>query len=124
MNKDFVLKSKEKLEEQKKSIEKELSKFAKKDNNLKGDWDTSYPNFENNSIFKSQQLEEAADEVEEYANLLPIEHSLETRLQKINSALSNIKEGKYGICKKCQKEISKERLEAYPEADLCSECQK
>jgi RNA polymerase-binding transcription factor DksA len=117
---------KERLEKERKTLEKELESFAKKDKALKGDWDTLFPNF------KVSNLEEEADEVEEYENLLPVERALETKLSQINSALEKIKQaakgeprqgrGKYGICEKCNKEISEERLEVIPETKTCGQC--
>ncbi|MFC1629944.1 TraR/DksA family transcriptional regulator [Patescibacteria group bacterium] len=108
------------LEKEKEKLENQLNSFAKKDKNQKGDWDTSFPHF--NKGVGSQGLEEAADEVEEYMNLLPIEANYELRLKAINSALEKIKKGKYGNCEKCEKPISQERLKAYPEAQLCVKC--
>jgi len=122
MNKELLKELKEKLEKQKEEIKAELGKFAKEDKNMKGDWDTKYP--EVNGGSGGQMLEDAADQVEEYANLLPVEHSLELRLKSIDSALEKIKKGKYGKCEKCEKKINEERLKVYPEAGSCSECQK
>jgi len=121
-NKEFLKELKAKLESSKKILISELEKFAKKDRNLKDDWDTKYP--KSNSGSGSQALEDAADEVEEYATLLPIEYSLELRLRDVNLALKKIKENKYGKCEKCGKDIRKERLKAYPEARFCSQCDK
>lgn len=45
------------------------------------------------------------------------------RLTMINNALDRIKQGKYGICLKCHKEIPRERLEAIPYAFMCIDCQ-
>ena len=120
MDKKNIAKLKEKLEEQKDSIRAELEKFAKEDKNLKGDWDTKYPIANNGS--GGQMMEDAADQVEEYATLLPIEHNLELRLQDINSALEKIKKGKYGKCENCNKNIPEERLNIYPEARKCGKC--
>jgi len=122
MNKKLLAELKEKLEKQKTSIEGQLEKFAKKDEKLKGDWDTQYP--KTNGGVGSQALEDAADQVEEYVNLLPIEHSLELRLQNINSALDKIKKDRYGKCEKCGKKIPEERLKIYPEARMCTKCEK
>lgn len=117
----FNLKKIEKeLKEKKILLEKELEKFATKNGNLKGDWDTKFPNFDRETT--SQALEEAADEVEEYVTNLPIEHSLEIRLRDIDLALQKIKKGKYGKCEKCSKPIPKERLKAFPEARFCLKC--
>ena len=40
-------------------------------------------------------------------------------LTEIDAALKRIEDGTYGICNACGKEISPERLEAYPWASLC-----
>jgi DnaK suppressor protein len=44
------------------------------------------------------------------------------RLQLIESALSRIENGKYGVCARCSKKIPRERLEAIPYALLCIDC--
>jgi len=44
------------------------------------------------------------------------------RLKLIDSALTRIKQGKYGSCIKCSKRIPQERLEALPYALMCVEC--
>ncbi|OHA64417.1 MAG: hypothetical protein A2842_00825 [Candidatus Wildermuthbacteria bacterium RIFCSPHIGHO2_01_FULL_48_25] len=104
------------LIEKKQRIEQELSQFANKDPKLKNDWDSRYPRVQEGG------LEEAASEVEQYSETLPVEHSLELQLQDVNAALERIEQGTYGKCENCKKEISKERLQALPEAKLCSEC--
>ena len=120
MFKPSLKKIKEELETQKKVIEEELQKFAKKDEKLKGDWDTKFPHSDSGT--GSQTLEDEAGEVEEYVTKLPIEYSLETRLRDINLALEKIKAGKYGKCEKCGRDIPKERLEVAPEARFCLKC--
>lgn len=119
----------EKLKKQKDILEKELSRFAKKDKNLKGDWDTKYPKA--NGATGGAALEDAADQVEAYANLLPIEYNMELRLQDINLALTKInpsagrqEKGKYGECENCGKNIDVERLKILPEARFCVKCDK
>lgn len=121
MEKKTLRELQEKLEKQRDNIRAELERFAKEDKNLKGDWDTKYP--QSNSGVGGQQLEEAADEVEEYTNLLPVEHNLELRLRDIELALEKIKNKKYGKCENCGKKIEEERLKIYPEARMCSKCQ-
>ena len=111
-----IEKYKEKLEKEKESLEKELQKFASKDKKLEGDWDTKYPEI-------GEGEDEAADEVEEYANMLPIEYKLETKLRDVKNALDKIEKGDYGKCEKCRKEISEARLEIYPEARTCGKCE-
>jgi DnaK suppressor protein len=122
MNKKILGELKEKLEKQKDVLEKELSRFAKKDKNLEGDWDTKYP--KSDGATGSSALEDAADQVEAYVNLLPVEHDMELRLQDVNLALEKIKKGNYGKCDNCGRDIDLERLKVYPEARFCVKCEK
>jgi len=122
MNNKLITTLKEKLESERDALEKELENFAQKDKTTKGDWDTIFP--KHNGGTGSQAMEDAAEEVEEYVTKLPIEFSLETRLGDINLALEKISKGKYGICEKCGKKISEERLKICPEARTCLNCQK
>jgi RNA polymerase-binding transcription factor DksA len=46
------------------------------------------------------------------------------KLNNIESALSKIENGNYGICEECQKQIDEERLDILPETNLCSDCAK
>ena len=122
MKKEILNELKKKLEKEKENLKAEIKRFAKKDTKLGGDWDTKYPHF--NEGAGSQRLEIAADEVEEYLNLLPVEANLELRLKSIHLALEKIKTGGYGKCEKCKKPIPLERLKVYPEAKFCMKCQK
>jgi DnaK suppressor protein len=114
MDKKLLKEFKEKLEKQKEILKRELSRFAKKDKKLEGDWDTVYPKA--GGATGSSALEDAADQVEAYANLLPVEHSMELRLQDVNLALKRIKKGEYDLCEKCKKSIDIKRLKVFPEA--------
>ena len=44
------------------------------------------------------------------------------RLRLIDNALDRIRQGKYGLCSKCGKEIPQARLEALPYALMCVSC--
>ena len=105
MEKEFLKKIQESLEQRKETIRKELGGFANESPETKKDWNARYPQFEGSG------LEDEADEVEEYESLLSIEKTLE-----------KIQKNSYGLCEKCGKEISKERLEVCPEAKWCSDC--
>lgn len=107
-----------KLESQKAELEKELASFAVEDKNMKGNWDAKRVSNEDSD------MEEKADEVEEYDNLLSLEHSLELKLKSVNAALEKIPAGNYGTCEKCGKSIEAERLQVAPEAKWCMECNK
>jgi DnaK suppressor protein len=43
-------------------------------------------------------------------------------LAKIDKALKRIDDGSFGICEKCEEEISSKRLEARPVTTLCIRC--
>jgi len=116
LTKEVVSRLAEQLRAKKEQLEKELSSFATKDPNLKGDWDSQYPRTPQGN------LEEAADEVEEYSTRLNLEFNLETQLKNVTSALEKVARGAYGVCEKCAGQISEERLKASPEARLCEKC--
>jgi DnaK suppressor protein len=49
----------------------------------------------------------------------------ESRLmEKIRRALEKLDEGNFGVCEKCGREISEERLKVRPMAVLCIRCKK
>ncbi|MDO8264845.1 MAG: TraR/DksA C4-type zinc finger protein [Candidatus Parcubacteria bacterium] len=123
LTKKFLEQQKEILEEEKESLREQLKSFATEDPKLKGDWDTRFPKHSSGGSGDSA-MEEAMDEVQEYATRLPLEHSLELKLRDVNTALEELKKGKYGICEKCKGKIEEKRLEAYPAARLCLKCQK
>ncbi len=116
MKKELLETLQKKLDKEKLAIEKELESFATQDKNIKGNWDAKRQNAEDTD------MEEKADEVEEYDNLLSLEHSLELKLKDVNLALEKISGGTYGKCEKCGKGIEEERLLACPEAKLCIKC--
>lgn len=116
MEQQLLEELKSQLQTKKQQLESQLSEFATKDPNLKDDWDTKYPRVPQGN------LEEAADEVEEYSTKLNVEFNLETQLKDVNAALERISQGTYGVCEKCKNPISMERLKASPEARLCQNC--
>jgi|SRR3989344_8306759 len=116
MDKKLIEELRGKLEENRQALEKELESFATEDKNLKGNWDAKRINAEDTD------MEEKADEVEEYDNKLSLEHSLELKLKDVNAALEKMANSGYGICEKCGKEVEGERLLVCPEAKLCMKC--
>jgi len=121
MKKEFIQKQKERLEQEKTLLEKELDSFAKKDPHLKGNWDSRFPEFDGSETGGSR-LEVAQDEVEEYLKRLPLEQTMESKLKNIERALEDIANNRYGKCEKCGKNIALKRLEIYPAAKYCVEC--
>jgi len=63
MKKEFLKKIEDKLKKEKVSVEALLKEFAKKDKELKGDWNTIYPSF--NGVSGGGVLEREADEFQE-----------------------------------------------------------
>lgn len=118
LSKKSLGEQKVKLEQEKIRLENELKNFAKPDSHIKGNWKTKFPDFG----IRTADLSGEEDQVEEYGATLPVEYILETRLQKINAALDRIKKNTYGICQKCRKKITMDRLKAEPEADMCMKC--
>ncbi len=96
-----------------------MATIASKDEKLKGDYDTRFPDFGT-----PQSTDESALEVTAYESALPLEYALELRLADINKALEKIKNGQYGQCEKCGESIDPKRLEVIPEAKYCIKHQK
>jgi len=112
---------KDQLKEEREEIVEELKTFAKEDDDIEGNWDSIYPDY-NQGDAGGEVKENEAMEVEEYSSRLPIEHSLELKLKAINLALKKMEEGNYGTCEKCNDPIDEERLKAYPSARTCVDC--
>ncbi|MCG0276964.1 MAG: TraR/DksA C4-type zinc finger protein [Thermanaeromonas sp.] len=55
---------------------------------------------------------------------LALRDNIIIQLKKIEDALASIRQGTYGRCQECGREIPLERLEAAPESTLCLECRK
>ena len=118
MTPEFIAQRKKDLEKKKREVEEQLKTFATKTSD--DNWQTSYPQI-------TDTPEDKVDEVEEYENLLPVEHSLEEDLRDINIALEKIEKGTYGKCENCgnpdcECEIAEERLTVLPEAKTCNVC--
>jgi DnaK suppressor protein len=117
MDKQTIEQFKKILLTEKENLEQQLKTFAKKDPKFKGDYDTEFPD-----LGTPQSSDEMAQEVSLYESSLPVEHTLELKLQNIEGALEKIKTGKYGICENCNEEIPIGRLETKPEAKYCISC--
>jgi DnaK suppressor protein len=117
MNAQQREKFKKMLEEKRSQLETELSAFARKDPSVRGDWESTYPMFD-----EGFKLEEVSGEVEELANRVPVEYALELRLKAITQALVRIAKGSYGTCANCGKPIPIKRLLAVPETNVCLTC--
>lgn len=114
---EFLSRMEKELLEQKAKLEKELAEFAKKDPNVKDDFNSTFPEY-------GDKEDENAAEVAEYAARIPLEQNLEKTFRDVNKALESIKKGTYGICKYCGKPIEEKRLLVRPTSSACVECKK
>ncbi|MFA6383671.1 MAG: TraR/DksA C4-type zinc finger protein [Parcubacteria group bacterium] len=105
---------KEALLKEKKELEENLGRIAKPLDD-KGDYETSFENI-------GTDRDDNATEVEQYTDNLPVEATLEKKLQDILEALQRMDAGTYGICENCHQEIDIERLKASPSAKTCITC--
>ena len=117
MEKEFIKKIEKELKQKKTKIEKELLEFAQKSVHNKNNYRTKFPNI-------GDEAEENAKEIDEFSTNLGLKKILEKDLRDIKDALKRIKDGTYGKCKYCGKEISKERLLARPVSSACIECKR
>ena len=115
LNKDFIKKMQAKLAKEKERIEKDLASFTTaKDGKVRK---TIFPQY-------GDHMGENASEVASFDNAVSVKNTLEKALRDINSSLKRIKDGKYGTCKYCSKEIRQKRLEIRPTSSACIDCKK
>lgn len=115
MEKELKKELKSKLKQAKKKVRSHLDQFADEDETIADNFRARFPDY-------GRDESDEAQEYSEYEERLSLEHRLEIDLKKINKALKKLKEGEYGLCEQCGKEINSERLRVYPEAQLCRDC--
>ncbi len=106
---------KDRLLAEKKELEDNLNRIAHPVDIEAGDYETSFDDI-------GSDREDNTTEVEEYADNLPVEVTLEKKLQDVIAALDRMEKGTYGICENCNQEIDIERLKANPAAKTCIRC--
>lgn len=114
LDKQLLEELRNKLLQEKTQIKNDLERIAKPVNN-KDDFDTKFDEIGTGE-------DENATEIEEYADNLAVEGTLESQLKEIDEALEKINLGTYGKCEICGQDISIERLKAYPWAKKCTSC--
>lgn len=103
------------LEQERIKIISQLKKFARRSSKNNNDWEIK-------PVYANIQESEDGEISDKFRNMerdLEVEKSLEVSLSEVDSALSKIKDGTYGICEKSGEEISEERLKANPTAKTC-----
>jgi len=109
-----------KLEEELKLLEKELGTIGIINPNNPADWE-AIGNSETNKDDDHSDPNDNADDQEEFGERNAILKDLEIRFNNVKKALERIKNGDYGKCEVCEKEIEAKRLEANPAATTCIE---
>jgi len=66
--------------------------------------------------------EDGAQEAEMDEVLEGLGNAGQTEIDAIHAALARIKAGTYGICTRCGKDVSAERLNVVPHTNLCKSC--
>lgn len=103
------------LDAERKRLEVQLAQFAPKEGSEA--YEVQFPQI-------GDKDDENAAEVDTYSTNLALERTLRGSLRDIEGALRRIKEGTYGICKYCGKEIDAKRLVARPVSSACIDCKK
>ena len=108
-----IKKIKGKLLAEKDRLERELAKVAKKKGKK---FAPVYPEY-------GSKDEENAAEITAYTLNLALDKNIEKLLGSVVVALHRIEAKSYGQCAFCDIDINPERLEAYPSAIYCIDCQ-
>lgn len=105
---------KQKLEEEKELLEKELGSVGKQNPLNRADWEAT----EEHNI-ETADLNVKADVEEDLEERHAITDTLEARLLNVNLALQKIEAGDYGLCETCAEKIEEDRMGANPAARTC-----
>jgi DnaK suppressor protein len=105
----------EALNAEKGRLEEQLKQFAPKEG--ADAYEVNFPQI-------GDKDDENAAEVDTYSTNLALERTLRGALRDVESALKRIKDGTYGYCKYCGKEIDAKRLMARPVSSACIDCKK
>jgi len=117
MDQTILAQIKRQLEDEKTKLEKDLAGFSNKDVEIEDNYKSRFPEF-------GDDEDENAAEVAAFSDNLSIEHTLEKQLRDVNKALTGIKNGTYGSCNHCGKEIEIQRLLIRPVSTSCVSCKK
>jgi RNA polymerase-binding transcription factor DksA len=109
---------KEKLEREAEVLIGELKTVGRINPDNPSDWEAVSVDPEDVQDNRSDP-NDSADNIEQYEENTAILKQLETRFNDVKSALTKIKEGRYGTCEIGGEQIEKERLDADPAARTC-----
>ena len=118
LTKEKIKHFQEKLEEEKKQLESELSRVGRKNPEVSGDWEV-VPEDLNVETSDTGEMSGAFEELESRS---AVENTLEERFILVSRALDSIKKGTYGVCGSKEGKthpVELKRLEANPAAAEC-----
>jgi len=108
---------KNKLEEEKAQLEKQLGQVAERNPEQPQDWEPMPA--EAGTDTRTPDANELSDAFEEFQNRSAIEVHLEERLNEVVAALNRLKNGTFGVCEIGGEKMDEARLEANPAAPNC-----
>lgn len=106
------------LEEEKKTLEKELLTVGSKSAGGSGDWEPMQTELSEGADADRADVAESLTSFESNTAILK---ELETQLFGVNDALQKISNGTYGVCEVAAHPIEEDRLEANPSARTCKD---
>ncbi len=106
---------KESLLKEKEELENNLGRIAKPASDKEGDYEPTFEDI-------GRDIDDNITEVEQFTDNLPVEITLQKKLQDVLEALERMDKGTYGVCENCHQEIDIERLKANPSAKTCIKC--
>ncbi len=109
MANDFLSEMETKLLAMRKEL---LEKLSNDDNDFRGMV---------NAMGIKDSIDVAADDIA-FKKMEAINQHDANRLKAVESALTRLKNGRYGTCLRCGRKIPEERLRAIPYAVLCIDC--
>lgn len=118
MTDTLINKIRQKLQEERARLIRELSKFSHRNPQTKEtDFVTDYQD-------TGDDEDENASEVANFSDNLSLEDELEKALRDVENAIQMIEDGTYGKCKYCHQNIDERRLDARPTSTSCIQCKK
>jgi len=113
MDKAFIEQIKQKLTERETKLMAELGEVASKKQG--GAYQTNFPDY-------GSDEDENSAEVATFSTNISVEEELYKALRDVRSALKQLEDGTYGICKYCKKPIDERRLFARSSSSACISC--
>ncbi|MCW1929718.1 MAG: TraR/DksA C4-type zinc finger protein [Candidatus Kerfeldbacteria bacterium] len=117
---DFINEMQLALEQELQTLNKDLSSVSSPDvgDHVAGDYAPIYKH----SDEVGDENSTLADDLDAHAVNVDVTATLEARKAHVEQAIAALEAGTYGVCAKCEQDISEERLMANPAALLCMSC--